>query len=82
MEQAQWVKAARPDEVKEPATLPEEALAIMSRVDGTQAEDQGRTEDPAGIQVGVSDKAGVPGKAAAAGGNINKPGPKSPAFQN
>ena len=48
----------------------------MRREDGTQAEDRGRTEAPAG----VSDKAVVPGKAVVIGGNIKKPGPEGPAF--
>ena len=57
-----------------PATLPEELLAIMSREDGTQAEDRVRTEAPAGIQ------AEVPDKAVAIDGKIKKPGPEGPAF--
>ena len=46
----------------------------MRREDGTQAEDRGRTDAPAGIQ------AAVPGKAVVIGGNIKKPGPVGPAF--
>ena len=63
-----------------PATLPEELLAIMSRVDGTQAEDQVRTEVPAVIQAEVSDKAAVPEKVVAIDGKIKKPDPGGPAF--
>jgi hypothetical protein len=46
----------------------------MSREDGTQAEDRGRTEAPAGIQ------AAVPGKAVVIGGNRIKPDPEGPAL--
>jgi len=34
----------------------------MSRVEGKQAEDQGRTKSPAGIQAKVADKDAVLGK--------------------
>ena len=53
---------------------------IMSREDGTQAEDRGRTKAPAGNQAEVSDKAAGPEKAVAIDGNIKKPGPEGPVF--
>jgi DNA-binding beta-propeller fold protein YncE len=52
----------------------------MSRVAGTQAEDRGRTEAPAGIQAVVSDKAAVSGKAVVIDGKIRKTGSRGPGF--
>ncbi|MBW2055075.1 MAG: hypothetical protein JRI29_05165 [Deltaproteobacteria bacterium] len=52
----------------------------MSREDGTQAEDRGRTEAPARIQAVVSDKAAVPGKAVVIEGKIRKTGSRGPGF--
>ena len=63
MEQVQMVTAEWPVEVEGPATLTEGLSAIMSRVDGTQAEDRGRTETPDVIPADGSDKAAVAGKA-------------------
>ncbi|MBW2245973.1 MAG: hypothetical protein JRF62_01995 [Deltaproteobacteria bacterium] len=45
----------------------------MSREDGTQAEDRGRTEAPTGIQAVVSDKVAVPEKAVAIDGKMKLP---------
>lgn len=52
----------------------------MSRVDGTQAEDRGRTEAPAGIQAVVSDKAAVTEKAVVIDSKIRKTGSREPGF--
>jgi hypothetical protein len=52
----------------------------MSREDGTQAEDRGRTEAPVGIPAEVSDKASVPGKAVVIEGKIRKTGSRGPGF--
>ncbi len=57
-------------------------MAIMSREDGTQAEDRVRTEVPAGIQAEVLDNAAVPEKAVEIDGNIKKPGPEGPVFHD
>ena len=52
----------------------------MSREDGTQVEDRGRTEVPVGIPAEVSDKAAVPGKAVVIDGKIRKTGSRGPGF--
>ena len=52
----------------------------MSRAHGTQAEDQGRTEAPVGVQAVVLDKAAVPEKAVGIDGKIKKAGFEGPGF--
>ncbi len=52
----------------------------MSRVHGTLAEDQGRTEDPVGVQALVLDKAAVPEKAVGIDGKLKKSGSRGPGF--